>query len=233
MAETFEDVVGIIQHLPYRICDRKSPVAATHDDYELTHKLIMDDLAGRLAAAYHDAAFGASADVHALDGIVGSVRDLPYESGMSDEDGDLGSATASFSSVTLYQAHLWKLAEAARDVWRREIEHGEGEPDGTFQVETIDGWDVRVDGGEEAAKPAGIRIDCRPDAREELGYVVAYEPDVDGLTVRDPRDVSPSRFEALGAFPSYEAADAFIRLISKEFAGGKGWKERIAHPYGV
>lgn len=77
----------------------------------------------------------------------------------------------------------------------------------------------------------GTRIDGRPDARERLGYVVAWEPDVDGMTVRDPKDVSPARFEAVGAFPTFETAHAFIRLIEREYGGYEGWVGHTSHPF--
>ena len=71
----------------------------------------------------------------------------------------------------------------------------------------------------------GMRIDGRPDARDSMGFVVAWEPDVDGLTIRDPRDVSRVRFVAVAAFPTYDAAHAFVRMIRVEFGGGRGWLE--------
>lgn len=71
----------------------------------------------------------------------------------------------------------------------------------------------------------GSRIDMRPDARERLGYVVAYEMDVDCLTVRDPRDVSTLRFETVAAFGTYEQAHWFIRYI--ETHGGYHLWRRI------
>lgn len=43
--------------------------------------------------------------------------------------------------------------------------------------------------------------------------VVAYEPSVDGLTVRDPRDASPVRFERVAEFKCYADADAAIGEI--------------------
>ena len=71
----------------------------------------------------------------------------------------------------------------------------------------------------------GTRIDGRSDARDGMGYVVAWEPDVDGLTIRDPRDVSRVRFVPVAAFPTYEAAHAFVRMITADSGGGKGWLE--------
>lgn len=69
----------------------------------------------------------------------------------------------------------------------------------------------------------GEIIDLRPDARAGMGCVVAWEPDVNGLTVRDPRDVSPARFVAVAAFPTYEAAHAFMRIIEQDDGGPRGW----------
>ena len=68
-------------------------------------------------------------------------------------------------------------------------------------------------------------MDMRPDARERLEYVVAYEMDVDGLTIRDPYDVSKVRFETVAAFPTYEQAHWLIRYI--ETHGGYHFWRRL------
>lgn len=82
------------------------------------------------------------------------------------------------------------------------------------------------------SRNGGIYIDGRSDSRERLGYVVAWERDIDCMTVRNPRDVSTSRFETVGAFPTYETAIAFIRLIESKFGGYEGWMEHaIRHPF--
>ena len=64
----------------------------------------------------------------------------------------------------------------------------------------------------------------RTSDAERLTYVVAYEPDVDGFTVRDIHDVSPARFEAVAVFGSYEEADWLIRHI-KKCGGLDAWRK--------
>lgn len=89
-----------------------------------------------------------------------------------------------------------------------------------------DDWDDQPE--EYAPKEKGLHIDGREDARSRLGFVVAWERGVDCLTVRVPRDVSESRFETVAAFPTYDTAMAFIRLIETELGGYDGWIRRCS-----
>lgn len=89
-----------------------------------------------------------------------------------------------------------------------------------------DDWDDQPE--EYAPKEKGLHIDGREDARSRLGFVVAWERDVDCLTVRVPRDVSESRFDTVAAFPTYDTAMAFIRLIETELGGYDGWIRRCS-----
>ena len=82
----------------------------------------------------------------------------------------------------------------------------------------------RPDGGR---LTGGVLIDGRPDVREKLEYVVAWEPSVDGLTIRDPRDVAAVRFAPVAAFPTYDEAYAFIRLVRGEYGSGQGWRDAV------
>ena len=61
---------------------------------------------------------------------------------------------------------------------------------------------------------------------QQLEYVVAYEPAVDGFTVRVPTDVSENRFIAIASFRSFEEAHWLITEIRK-LGGLKAWENHI------
>ena len=46
-------------------------------------------------------------------------------------------------------------------------------------------------------------------------YVIAYEPAVDGLTIRANTDVCPARFRPVASYDTFEEADSVIREIRK------------------
>lgn len=213
--ETVNEVSLVIRNMPYDLCEREHLFGTGCDkDYEACHRRTMSEIADRLERAFeHDAsAFGGCLNPHAMDGFARQIREWEYDPCMGGSQCTIETSPEHARKVEQHRQRCTSLANEILHAWVNAM------PNDTGVGTSNEG--------------KGDVIYARPDARDQLSYVVAWEPDVNALTVRDPRDVSPARFETLGAFPSYESASAFIHLIEEHHGDGRKWQEHTKDPFG-
>lgn len=218
---TTNDVSLVIRDLEYDRCKRAETVGTECDGNCVTcHSRVFSELASMLQDAFDEdvrQTEGTPGDeaVSAMGELIGQIGDWSYSQCVM-ATRVFGEGYVKGCSADCEECHRMicnAMADRVLHAWVEALSPGDGDADGTG-----------------AAGGQGILIDGRPDARDRLGYVVAWERDVDGLTVRDPRDVASVRFDAIGAFPTYEAAMAFIRLIRDSHGSGKGWVDSFRRP---
>lgn len=175
--------------------------------------------------------------VDAHDGIVTGLRPqlLGIVNGVCpDEDGAMLSAIAGLPDG--YEEDAVIISDRGDTDMEHAIEEVEGAlglsenelSELIMKAWSMTGWDGNKDGGGGRDLTPSSGSPMRDDARARLGYVVAWERDVKGLTVRNPQDVSPSRFDAVAAFPSYDEAREFIRLVEDGCGGYREWLRRVS-----
>lgn len=213
--ETVNEVSLVIRNMPYDLCEREHLFGTGCDkNYEACHRRTMSVIADRLERAFeHDvSAFGGCRNPHAMDEFVRQIREWEYDPCMGGPQCAPETNPEHARKVEQHRQRCAILADEILHAWVNAMPNDTGM--GTSDEGT------------------GVIIDLRPDARDQLDYVVAWEPDVNVLTVCDPRDVEPSIFEAFGAFPSYDSASAFICLIKEHHGDGRKWKEYAKDPFG-
>ena len=214
--ETVNDVSLVIRDLAYDRCEKEDQIGTGCDKSCVAcHERVFDSLATRLSDALTNDArqIGMEPQGDGMATVIGQVRDWPYaQCDMAQQlFGDDYFESCGDDCLACHRIICEEMANMTIHAWE----------------EAFDMTDETGHGKDAEQESQGILIDGRPDARERLGYVVAWERDVDGLTVRDPRDVASARFDVVAAFPSYEEARTFIDLVKKEHGSGQGWFDAV------